>query len=100
MLIQAPSSTEKTMAGIMLGYSDHEQRRFDPDIFNYWLDHLIGWAEVDAVCTGDFTVTQIKSDWTRYKKLLNRLAWPARRNRPSFSMVALMLRQLEGMHCI
>ena len=89
MLIQAPSSTEKTIAGIMLGYSHHEQRKFNPDIFNNWLDHLNGWAKVDAVCTGDFSITQIQSDWTRYKKLLIKLSKDENLNKRRASLVLL-----------
>lgn len=89
MFIQAPSSTEKTIARIMLGYSGHEQRKFNPDIFNNWLDHLNGWAEVDAVCSGDFTITQIQSDWTRYKKLLIKLSKDDNLNKRRASMVLL-----------
>ena len=62
-LVEGPSFTEKMMAGILMGYSAKEQRKFDPVIFDGWLDHLVGWAEVDAVCTGDFTVTQLPADW-------------------------------------
>lgn len=69
-LIKGPSFTEKIMAGIMMGYSSKAQRKFDPGIFDEWLEHLVGWAEVDAVCSGDFPATQIPEDWTRWKKLL------------------------------
>src|SRR5687768_7282134 len=52
-LIEGPSFTEKMMAGILMGYSAKAQRKFDPAVFDTWLDHLVGWAEIDAVCTGN-----------------------------------------------
>lgn len=73
-LIQGESSTEKCMAGIMLDYSTKEQRQFDPALFDRWLDDLIGWAEVDSVCTSKYTVTAITSDWKAWKKLLTQFS--------------------------
>lgn len=58
-LVKGESSTEKCMVGILLGYATPDQRKFDPILFETWLDHLAGWAEVDSVCTGDYTVTEI-----------------------------------------
>lgn len=86
-LIQGPSATEKIMAGILLGYSTKPQRHFDPAIFNNWLDHLEGWAEVDAVCTGDFTATQLPADWPRWKKLVTRLSKDSSINKRRASLV-------------
>ena len=86
-LIEGESSTEKIMAGMIMGYSTPAQRQFDPAIFDQWLDHLVGWAEIDAVCTGDFPVTQLPSDWPRWKKLLNKLSKDANINKRRASLV-------------
>lgn len=69
-LIEGESGTEKSMAGILLDYTTRDQRTFDPKIFDRWLNHLMGWAEVDAVCTGKYTVTEIPSQWKKWKPLL------------------------------
>jgi 3-methyladenine DNA glycosylase AlkD len=69
-LIEAESATEKCMAGILLDATKKEQRKFDMHLFDQWLDHLIGWAEVDAVCTGPYTITEIPLDIKRWKKQL------------------------------
>lgn len=71
--VEAESYTEKTIAGIMLGYSTKTQRKFDPAIFDRWLDHLVGWAEVDVLCTGDFSRTELPAEWPKWKKLLKQL---------------------------
>jgi 3-methyladenine DNA glycosylase AlkD len=86
-LIEGESSTEKIMAGIMMGYATLPQRQFDPIIFDRWLNQLEGWAEVDAVCTGDFTITQLPSDWPRWKKLLNTLSKDPNINKRRASLV-------------
>jgi 3-methyladenine DNA glycosylase AlkD len=88
-LIQGKSSTEKTMAGIMLGYATGPQRKFDPEIFDHWLDHLTGWAEVDSVCTGDFTITEVPARWTKWKKLLTKLSQDENINKRRASLVFL-----------
>lgn len=69
-LIHSPSSTEKWMAGILLDYSKPEQRDFEPKLFDEWLDHLEGWAEVDAVCTNKYSRTEIAARWHKWKPLL------------------------------
>src|SRR5688572_23979353 len=69
-LIEGKSATEKSMAGILMDYTTREQRLFNPALFDTWLDHLIGWAEVDAVCTGKYTITEIPSQWKTWKPLL------------------------------
>jgi len=86
-LIEGESSTEKVMAGIMMDYSIPMQRNFNPMIFDQWLDHLIGWAEVDAVCTGDLTITQLPADWPKWKKLLIKLSKDVNINKRRASLV-------------
>lgn len=73
-LIEGESSTEKMMACIMMDYATETQRSFNPEMFDHWLDHLIGWAEVDSVCTGQYTVYQIPGDWKRWKKIISKFA--------------------------
>jgi 3-methyladenine DNA glycosylase AlkD len=86
-LIEAESSTEKITAGILMGYSAKSQRTFDPAIFGKWLDHLVGWAEVDALCTGDFPITQLPADWPKWKKLIVALSKDANINKRRASLV-------------
>jgi 3-methyladenine DNA glycosylase AlkD len=69
-LIKGKSSTEKTMAGILLDASTKEQRKFNPFCFDGWLDHLVGWSEIDSVCTGKYTITEIPPNFEAWKKLL------------------------------
>jgi hypothetical protein len=72
-LNKGASSTEKVMTGILMDYATPQQLEFNPEIFDEWLNNLIGWAEVDAVCTGKYAIKTIPNQWDRWKKLLKRL---------------------------
>jgi 3-methyladenine DNA glycosylase AlkD len=69
-LIKGKSATEKVMAGMLMDASTKPQRQINPKVFDVWLDHLEGWAEVDSVCTGQFTVTEVPRQWPVWKKIL------------------------------
>lgn len=69
-LIQGKSSTEKSFAGILMDYATVDQGGFHPSLFDSWLDHLEGWAEIDSVCTGAYTVKQIPQNWKKWRPLL------------------------------
>ncbi len=88
-LIKGESYTEKAIAGIMLGYSTKVQRKFDPALFSQWLDHLVGWAEVDVVCTGDFTRTEVPGEWPAWRRLLKQLVKDPNINKRRASLVLL-----------
>lgn len=86
-LIEAESCTEKMMAGILMGYSTKTQRSFNPAVFDQWLDHLVGWVEVDTVCTGDFIATQLPEHWPKWKKLILKLSKDPNINKRRASLV-------------
>jgi 3-methyladenine DNA glycosylase AlkD len=88
-LIKAPSSTEKMAAGILLDYASKEQINFDPKIFDRWLNHLQGWAEVDTLCYGHFKVDQMLENWNQWKKLLLSLNKSKNINKRRASLVLL-----------
>jgi 3-methyladenine DNA glycosylase AlkD len=69
-LIKGKSSTEKCMVGILLDYSTLDQRKFNPNVFATWLNQLEGWAEVDSLCTGRYSDSEILSQWKIWKPQL------------------------------
>jgi len=85
--IKAPSSTEKCMAGILLDNSTKDQRKFDPKLFDNWLDHLDGWAEIDSVCTGKYTITEITGQWKTWKSLITKFSKSKNINKRRASLV-------------
>jgi 3-methyladenine DNA glycosylase AlkD len=88
-LIYGKSSTEKCMAGIVMDYATASQRKFDIKVFELWLDQLEGWAEVDAVCTGEYTIHEIPLNWKKWKRLLNEFAKSDNINKRRASIVLL-----------
>lgn len=85
--IEAPSSTEKIMGGILIDYTTPAQRTFSPAIFDQWLDHLVGWAEIDSLCTGDYVRSQLPAHWPAWKKLLLKLSKDDNINKRRASLV-------------
>jgi 3-methyladenine DNA glycosylase AlkD len=86
-LIKGKSSTEKVFAGILMDYCSHEQGAFDPEIFDHWLEHLEGWAEIDSVCTGQYTIHQVVPGWKKWKPLLVKLSKNKNINKRRASLV-------------
>ena len=86
-LIQGESSTEKCMVGILLDCSKKTQRKFPPRYFDQWLDHLVGWAEVDSVCTGKYTMTEVPDQWEQWEKLLTKFSKSKNINKRRASLV-------------
>ena len=88
-LIKGKSSTEKCMAGLLLDVSLPSQRKFDPEVFAGWLDHLEGWVEIDTLCTGQFATSEIPGQWKKWKPLLNQLSKSKNINKRRASLVLL-----------
>ncbi len=70
-LVCGKSCTEKLLAGLLLDAARKEQRRIEPAWFNRYLSHLVGWVEVDTLCTGRYAESEIPAQWTAWKKQLN-----------------------------
>jgi 3-methyladenine DNA glycosylase AlkD len=88
-LAEGKSGTEKMMVGILLDNATKEQKQFDPKLFDRWLDHLVGWAEVDSVCTGKYCTTEIPSDIPQWKKILSAFSKSKNINKRRASIVFL-----------
>jgi 3-methyladenine DNA glycosylase AlkD len=73
-LVHGKSATEKLLAGMLLDVATPEQRNFKPALFDDWLNHLEGWAEVDTLCTGQYTNAEIPRHWSAWQKLLTKWA--------------------------
>jgi 3-methyladenine DNA glycosylase AlkD len=86
-LIMGVSSTEKIFAGILMDCSKNNQRSFDPIIFDHWLDHLEGWAEIDSVCTGKYTIAHVVPFWKKWKPLLIKFSKDENINKRRASLV-------------
>ncbi|MBS1681205.1 MAG: DNA alkylation repair protein [Bacteroidetes bacterium] len=88
-LIKGKSATEKMMGGLLLDFSPKFLNEINPKIFDQWLNHLVGWAEVDTVCYGHFKVEQFTDNWPAWKNLLPRLNKNKNINKRRASLVLL-----------
>ncbi|MFM8850396.1 MAG: DNA alkylation repair protein [Cytophagales bacterium] len=88
-LVKAKSSIEKMMAGMLLDVSRTQQRNFKPVIFDKWLNCVEGWAQVDTLCTGAYTVDEVPRQWTEWKKLLGKFSKSNNINKRRASLVFL-----------
>ena len=88
-LVESASGTEKFMVGILVDYATPDQRKFKPALFDQWLDHLEGWAEIDVVCTGRYAATEIVNQWDKWKLLLIKFSKSKNINKRRASIVFL-----------
>jgi 3-methyladenine DNA glycosylase AlkD len=88
-LVKGKSSTEKCFAGMLMDNASNEQNSFNPILFDQWLDHLEGWAEIDSVCTGKYPIQQLLPQWNVWRKLLVRFSKDKNLNKRRASLVLL-----------
>lgn len=88
-MVRGESGTEKVMVGILLDACTKEQRKFDPKLFDKWLDYVEGWAEVDSICTGRYCDTEIPENIQVWKKILVALVKSKNINKRRASIVFL-----------
>ena len=88
-MAEGKSGTEKVMVGILLDNATKDQKQFDPRLFDRWLDHLVGWAEVDAVCTGKYCVSEIPANVPQWNKILKAFSKSKNINKRRASIVFL-----------
>jgi 3-methyladenine DNA glycosylase AlkD len=62
------------MAGFLLDYSQPLQRKFKPALFEDWLQQLVGWVEIDTLCTGKYSRTEIPAQWQTWDSLLKKFS--------------------------
>lgn len=73
-LFAGRSHDEKSIAGLLLEYSKSRRKNVDPRLLNSWLNHLIGWAEVDSLCQSNFTADEMLPRWDAWKKILKKFS--------------------------
>jgi 3-methyladenine DNA glycosylase AlkD len=88
-LIEGPSHEEKTLAAVLLGYSKEARAAVSTKNLDAWLDHLAGWAEVDALCSNVFKPDEVLADWKAWERLLKRLARDENINKRRAALVFL-----------
>ena len=73
-LFRGKSHEEKTLTSILLSHHLSARKAVGPEQLNAWLDELVGWAEIDSLCT-IFTAQEIlanRREWERFIAALAR----------------------------
>jgi 3-methyladenine DNA glycosylase AlkD len=88
-LYRGESHEEKTLASILLSYHRAGRRTVGPKQLNGWLDHLVGWAEVDSLCQGVFTADEILAHWRKWERFIRALSRDKNINKRRAALVFL-----------
>ncbi len=88
-LYKGKSHEEKTIASYLLDYHHLHRKTIRPKKLNEWLDHLVGWAEVDSLCQNVFTADELLSDWKQWQALIRKLSKDKNINKRRASLVLL-----------
>lgn len=72
-LFKGESHTERGLGGKILEYLPKLRRQTDPENIDKWLTGAEGWGEVDSLCQSTFSSKEVSENWTKWKKLLNKL---------------------------
>jgi 3-methyladenine DNA glycosylase AlkD len=88
-LFRGKSHEEKTLASILLAEHRTGRDAIGPKQLNAWLDHLVGWAEIDSLCQGAFKADEILSNWAGWESFIRKLSHDKNINKRRASLVFL-----------
>ncbi len=88
-LYRGRSYEEKITASMLL--ADHSAARASvgPKQLDAWLDGLVGWAEIDALCQNTFTADEMLEDWPEWKRFIGKLSRDKNINKRRAALVLL-----------
>ncbi len=88
-LVEGESHEEKTLGLHLLEGVGRGRRPFGPVEADRWLDHLVGWAEVDSLCQSMFGPEDLLGDWPAWSGFIRRLSRDANINKRRAALVLL-----------
>jgi 3-methyladenine DNA glycosylase AlkD len=88
-LVQGKSHEEKTVACILLAYHAPGRAAAGPKKLNAWLDHLVGWAEIDSLCQNVYPAEEVLDDWKRWEVFVRKLSRDKNINKRRAALVLL-----------
>ena len=88
-LVEGGSHEEKTVGLHLAEGLGRDQRPFGPAEVDRWLDHLVGWAEVDSLCQSMFGPEDLLGDWPAWSGFIRRLEKDANINKRRAALVLL-----------
>ena len=88
-LFRGASHEEKTLASILLSCHPTARKTIGLSQLNAWLDDLVGWAEIDMLCSGVFTADEILANWPAWERLIRGLSRDRNINKRRAALVLL-----------
>jgi len=88
-LYRGKSHEEKTLASILLSYHPTGRKSVGLRQLNAWLDDLVGWAEIDALCAGVFRVEEVLANWHGWERFIRKLSRDRNINKRRAALVFL-----------
>lgn len=88
-LMRGKSHEEKTVACLLLAGCRSGRAEIGPLQLDKWLDHLVGWAEIDSLCQNVFQADEVLADWPAWKRFLQKLARDKNINKRRAALVFL-----------
>lgn len=95
-LVRGESSTEKIVGGLLLDYMPAQRKQLMPALYEDWLDHVEGWSEIDSLCQGHFTPSEMLEQWPAWKKTIVKLSKSKDIGKRRASMVLLITPALNS----
>jgi 3-methyladenine DNA glycosylase AlkD len=90
------SYEEKVLASILLSYHRTRPGTIGPKLLDGWLEHLVGWAEIDSLCVcsssasrRNFTEDEILADWSEWVRFIRKLSRDKNINKRRAALVFL-----------
>ena len=95
-LYRGKSYEEKVLASILLSYHRTGPGTIGPKLLDGWLDHLVGWAEIDSLCVcsssasrRNFTEDEMLDDWSEWVRFIRKLSRDKNINKRRAALVFL-----------
>jgi 3-methyladenine DNA glycosylase AlkD len=88
-LYAGESYEEKTLASLLCARYPKHRARITPSYLRVWLEHLEGWAEIDALCQPLFSARDMFSRWNEWRTALKAFSTSPRISKKRASLVLL-----------
>jgi 3-methyladenine DNA glycosylase AlkD len=95
-LYRGKSYEEKVLASILLSYHRTRPNTIEPKLLDNWLEHLVGWAEIDSLCAfsssparRNFTEDELLADWGEWARFIRKLSRDKNINKRRAALVFL-----------
>lgn len=89
MLTEGDTYEEQTAGGEVLRTRRDVRLLVEPGQLESWLDHQVGWAEVDSLCQSTFPADQLLGAWEEWRSLILRLSESGNINQRRAALVLL-----------